>query len=43
MVEKSNDTIKNNTFKKYKYENLQEMKDSLFIFLKIYNLERRHG
>lgn len=43
MVEKSNDTIKNGTFKKYKYENLQEMKDSLFIFLKFYNLERRHG
>jgi len=43
MAEKSNDTIKSNTFKKYKYENVTEMKDNLFTFLKFYNLERRHS
>ncbi len=42
MVEKSNDTIKSNTLKVNKYENIQEMTKDLLSFMVYYNLNRRH-
>ena len=42
MVEKSNDTIKSNTLKINKYENVEEMTKDLLSFMVYYNLNRRH-
>ena len=42
MVEKSNDTIKSNTLKINKYDNVKEMTKGLLSFMVYYNLNRRH-
>ena len=42
MVEKSNDTIKSNTLKINKYDNVKEMTKDLLSFMVYYNLNRRH-
>ncbi|GHT19851.1 hypothetical protein FACS189429_7880 [Bacteroidia bacterium] len=43
MVERVNDTIKNATILKTKYQNLAEMQTDLSTFLLNYNFYRRHG
>jgi hypothetical protein len=43
MVEKSNDTIKSNTLKINKYDNVEEMNKDLISFMVYYNLNRRHS
>jgi len=42
MVEKCNDTIKNNTVKSHIYENIIEMKKDISSFTLYYNLYRKH-
>jgi len=43
MVEKLNDTIKNNTIKKYEYESGKDLKKSIIFFVIYYNSQRRHS
>jgi len=43
MVERVNGTIKNNTIKKYNYENIEQINSDLMRFVVFYNLYRRHG
>ncbi len=43
MVERVNETIKNNTVKINQYANLEEMQSNLTDFLINYNLYRRHS
>ena len=38
-----NNTIKNNTILKFKYQNKSELNNDLIRFLLFYNLYRRHG
>ncbi|MCF8245555.1 MAG: integrase core domain-containing protein [Saprospiraceae bacterium] len=43
MVERVNGTIKNNTIKKYNYENIAQINNDLMRFVVFYNLYRRHS
>ncbi len=43
MVERLNKTIKDNTIKLHKYENLEQMRDDLDRFFITYNTIKRHG
>lgn len=43
MVERVNGIIKNDTIKKYSYENIEQIKKDLMRFFEYYNLYRRHG